>query len=379
MRIDAQGVINPAAAPAITAPAAHATASLTRAAAPAPAGERQCAGRLGGAWAAALSWANRESAKFWLNFLFWHARRQPWFARGARPFFLWGVWNFSDHLYGGMMANARRILGEGAMTAQCEDLARRTIGNFYDFVCDVGLCLGQSRRQMLGRIESVEGSERYLAARRSGPMAGKGAIIVTAHMGSFEVGTAALLEHESSRVHVLFHRDALGLFEQIRSTLRRRLGVVEVPVETGWTVWMRLRDALAADGVVLIQGDRVMPGQKGRAMPFFGGHVLLPSGPVKLALASGAPMVPVFSVRTSGGKVKLFIEEPIVVGDGEGALPPDAAMAKLAAVLEKYVRRFPYQWLENRPAWVEDAGAPTERPPGKRKIEHLKAKLFGRR
>ncbi|HWE97287.1 MAG TPA: lysophospholipid acyltransferase family protein [Tepidisphaeraceae bacterium] len=375
--MDVHAAIGPAVAPAVTA-AAHAGTSVTRAAAPPLAGECDCAGKLGRTWTAARAWANRESAKFWLNFLFWHARRQPWFARGAKPFFLWGVWNFSDHLYGGMMANARRILGDGATVAQCEALARQTIGNFFDFVCDVGLCLGQSRRQMLDRIESVEGAERYLAARTSGSTAGKGAIIVTAHMGSFEVGTAALLEHEKRRVHVLFHRDALGLFEQIRSTLRRRLGVVEVPVEQGWTVWMRLRDALRADGVVLIQGDRVMPGQKGRAMPFFGGHVLLPTGPVKLALASGAPMVPVFSVRTPEGNVRLFIEEPICVGEGEGMLSPDDAMAQLAAVLEKYVRRFPDQWLENRPAWVEDAGAPTDRPPGKRKIAHLKEKFFGK-
>ncbi|MDB5290348.1 MAG: putative acyltransferase [Phycisphaerales bacterium] len=379
MRIDVQDVMSPAAAPAIPLTAAHATSSTTRVDTSALARERKCAGKLSRALSAAWGWANRESANFWLNFLFWHARRQPWFCRGTRPFWLWGAWNFSDHLHGGTMANARRILGEQATTAQCEDLARRTIGNFYDFVCDVGLCLGQSRRQMLERIASVEGAERYLAARTSGQTAGKGAIIVTAHMGSFEIGTAALLEHESNRVHVLFHRDALGLFEQIRSTLRRRLGVVEVPVDKGWTVWMRLRDALKDDGVVLIQGDRVMPGQKGRAMPFFGGHVLLPSGPVKLALASGAPMVPVFSVRTPAGKVRLFIEEPITVGDADGALPPEAAMAKLAAVLEKYVRRFPDQWLENRPAWVEDAGVPTQRPPGKRKIEHLKAKLLRRR
>ena len=82
---------------------------------------------------------------------------------------------------------------------------------------------------------------------------------------------------------------------------------------------MHLRDALRADEVVAIQGDRIMPGQKGQRMPFLGGHLLLPSGPAKLALASGAPIVPVFSLRTSSGKVKLFIEDAINVdGDLDG-------------------------------------------------------------
>lgn len=323
-------------------------------------------------WAAARRWINKASADFWLSFFFWHARRQPWFARGTKPFFLYFVWRYSEHLYGGTMANAARILGPSSTFAQREALAWRIIGNFYDFVLDVGLCLGLSPRQMVQRIDRVEGREIFEAARsRAVPGAGKGAIVATAHMGSFEIGAAALMEREK-RIHVLFRRDALDLFEQIRSTLRKKIGVIEVPVDQGWTVWMRLRDALANDDVVLIQGDRVMPGQKGQAVQFFDGHILMPTGPVRLALVSGSPIIPVFSVRTPGGKIRLFIETPILVGDMPGGVSPDQALQKLAAVLEKYVRKFPDQWLENRPAWIEDAGKPPIRPPMKRKIEQWK-------
>ena len=87
-----------------------------------------------------------------------------------------------------------------------------------------------------------------------------------------------------------------------------------------------LRNALANDEAVLIQGDRVMPGQKGQAVRFFGGHILLPTGPVRLALISGAPIIPVYSVRTPEGKIRLFIEKPIVVGDMPGGLSIDEAM-----------------------------------------------------
>jgi KDO2-lipid IV(A) lauroyltransferase len=94
-----------------------------------------------------------------------------------------------------------------------------------------------------------------------------------------------------------------------------------------------------------------MPGQKGQRMPFLGGHLLLPSGPAKLALASGAPIVPVFSLRTSSGKVKLFIEDPINV-DGD----IEEAMNKIAAVLAKYVQAYPEQWLMLHSAFCEDSG-----------------------
>src|SRR6185437_11295988 len=105
----------------------------------------------------------------------------------------------------------------------------------------------------------------------------------------------------------------------------KKIGVVEVPLDQGWTVWMRLRDALANDEVVLIQGDRVMPGQKGQPVKFFDGHILMPTGPARLALVSGAPIIPVFFVRTPKGKIRLFIEDPILVGDMPGGVTLDEA------------------------------------------------------
>jgi KDO2-lipid IV(A) lauroyltransferase len=213
-----------------------------------------------------------------------------------------------------------------------------------------------SREQLLDRIEHIEGDDRYRTVRALR----KGAIIVTAHMGSFEVGMAALLEREK-RVHVLFRRDALGLFEQTRSALRRRLGVNEVPVDEGLSVWLRLRDALARDEAVLIQGDRTMPGQKGRPVPFLGGHVVLPTGPVKLAMASGAPILPVFTIRLPDGRVRLFVEQPIVVRPEDSA---EAALEQLASVIERYVRAYPDQWLMIHPAWCEHSNScPVTRAP----------------
>ena len=281
---------------------------------------------------------------FWLRSLFFCAQRAPWVARAGRPLFVWGAYRFSRSIQAATRANARRILGVAADRGTIRRFGRGVVGSFYDFVCDVGRSERFSREELVARIEHIEGRDRYLATRA----AGRGAILVTAHMGSFEVGVAALLEREK-RIHVVFKRDT-GRFERIRQGLRQRLGVVEQPVDDGWGVWVRLRDALRADEVVAIQGDRVMPGQKGTRRPVLGGHVALPTGPVKLAMASGAPIVPVFSVRTAGGKIRLFIEEPIEVDAG-----PDEAMTRLAAVIARYVAAYPEQWLVLHPAFVEDA------------------------
>jgi len=284
------------------------------------------------------------AADFWLRSLFFFSEHVPWVPRLTRPLFVWAAYSCSPHIRGATSANARRILGESATEADVERVGRGVVGSFYDFVCDVGRSREMTREQLEQRIEAVEGDDRYRAIRGTG----RGAIIVTAHMGSFEVGVAALLQHEK-RIHVVFKRDP-GRFERIRQALRQRLGVVEQAVDEGWGVWVKLRDALRANEVVAIQGDRVMPGQKGSRVAFLGGHMLLPTGPVKLAMASGAPIVPVFSVRIPSGKIKLFIEEPIEVGQDV-----DEAMGKLAAVIGQYVAKYPEQWLVLNPAFEEDA------------------------
>ena len=289
------------------------------------------------------------AAAFWVRAFFWTAEHVPWVVYGARRFLCAGGFRFYRPVRRGTRANARRILGPRADPAQVERLARRTWENFYLFCCDVGRSFSASREQLFSRVESIEGKEHYRAARA----AGRGVIVVTAHMGSFEVGLAALREQERRRVHVVFRRDPFERFEKLRSDLRKRLGVKEAPVDDGWTVWMRLRDALLADEAVVLQGDRVMPGQKGEPVPFLGGTLLLPTGPAKMALATGAPIVPIFSVRTPEGRVKLFIEPAVEVGDG-GA---DAAMRQWAAVLERYVKAYPDQWLVLQPALCEDADA----------------------
>jgi KDO2-lipid IV(A) lauroyltransferase len=209
---------------------------------------------------------------------------------------------------------------------------------------------------MFAQVTAVEGEDEYRAVRA----AKRGAIVVTAHMGSFEVGLAALRQMEE-RVHVVFRRDQADRFDPIRRALRQRLGVIENPVDDGFGLWVRLRDALIANDVVVIQGDRVMPGQRGQRVPFLGSHVALPTGPVKLAQASGAPLIPIFALRQPDGKIRIRIEKAIeVAADAHPIDGVHPAMLELAAVLEKQVREHPDQWLMLEPAFCEDVLAPAD-------------------
>lgn len=286
------------------------------------------------------------AAGFWIWALAGLAARSPRVVNAVKPLFVRATWWSSASIRAGTLANARRILGEGSTRAERARLGRAVLGQVYEFFAEVGRSCGRTHEEMLREVESIVGHEKLVAARAGG----RGAVIAVAHMGSYEVAAAALRAHEPS-VHVVFKREPRGHYEGLRRRLHERLGVHEAPVDDGLGVWFHLRDRLRDDEVVLIQSDRVMPGQKGVPMPFLGGHVEFPTGPVKLALAADSPIIPVFALRVARAKVRIVIEDPIDVQECGG---PGAALARLCGLVERYVRAHPDQWLLVTPAWVED-------------------------
>ena len=265
------------------------------------------------------------------------------------------TWRAIANLRTNLLLNARRVLGPQASQSASTTFGKAVLGNFYDFICEIAL--GGKGPQ--ARIAEVVGRERYLQARSLK----RGAILVTAHLGAFEAGVAALRQDES-RVHVVFRRDPMKRFERLRAAQRERLGVIEAAVDDGLAVWMNLRDALLNDEVVLMQGDRVMPGQSGLRVPFLNGHIIVPRGPVKLAMITGAPLIPIFAPRMPDGSIRIVLEESIDLYAGRSSdRASDQAVVSLAAVLERAVRNHPEQWLVLHRAFCEDQATPDSSSP----------------
>jgi len=295
------------------------------------------------------AWLRPAFTNFWREFMYWWAFRFPPFMLWTQGFFLWFANRYSRELRDGPVANSRRILGPEASARDIERLRRAIIKNAYWTIYEVGRALRLPIDELAETI-SIENKDVYTRARQKG----RGAIVVTAHFGPFEVGAAALLGQEK-KVHVVYVPDARQSFDRMRTRLRNKLGICEVPLHGDVATWFRLRDALLNDEVVLIQGDRVLPGHRGVATPFMGGHVELPTGPTKLAMATGAPIIPIFSIRTALGRCSVEIDEPIEVQHGAGRVTAKhPAIVAMARALERRVRAHPEQWMVYERAWCED-------------------------
>jgi lauroyl/myristoyl acyltransferase len=105
---------------------------------------------------------------------------------------------------------------------------------------------------------------------------------------------------------------------------------------------------LRANGIVSITGQR----GTGRTVetPFLSGIVKLAPGAPALGHMTGAAVLPVFAFRNEHDEIEVTVEPAIeILADA----PRDAAVAlavrNYAAVLERYVLRYPRQWL----GWVQ--------------------------
>lgn len=181
---------------------------------------------------------------------------------------------------------------------------------------------------------------------------GKGAVVVTAHLGNWELCGAALamngypisaiaLPHKNKRVDDFFVRQ------------RVNMGVKVIPM--GVAV-RRSFKVLQQNGLLGIVGDRDFSGEHGIFMDFFGKPLMVPRGPAIMSLRCGAPIVPVFMVRKEDGFTYKFIaDRPIVSRHlaGEEENVRDIS-GRTLEVIKQYVAAYANQWFMFRPYWIPE-------------------------
>ena len=193
--------------------------------------------------------------------------------------------------------------------------------------------------------------------------AGKGVILLTGHLGNWELG-GVVLGREQLPLSVVYVKDKFEGAENYRSFLRQQGDIEEIAIEpnASWSSLPVLR-ALRAGRVVAMQGDRDFD-DRGIAAPFFGERVRFPRGPFLVALLTGAPIIPSFITYTPSYRLVGRFGEPIhVVPTGDRERDLDTAIQRWAAILEDEVRRHPTQWYTFYDYFAQHAAHEDEEEP----------------
>lgn len=242
-----------------------------------------------------------------------------------------------------VIANLRHIHQHGGVALSdraLRALARENFLNFAKYLVDFFHFLRLDQEQISRLIDFGNLREVF-----DGVMArGKGAIVLSAHLGNWELGVAAVamqgypihavaLEHPNKKLNDLYwsYRSARGLRSIPMGRAARECIV-----------------ALRHNEMIALVADRDFTASRA-TVEFFGRPARLPSGPAKLALATGAPLVPCFMIRRPDDTFTYIVDEPIWADKSRDSV--EDIMRRMAVSLERVISRQSEQWFLFHNPW----------------------------
>jgi len=237
---------------------------------------------------------------------------------------------------------------------------------------EFGLSIGDRLAIWFGRSEHFEyhfHGEAYMDRIVAN---GRGAILVGAHLGSFDALRAVSVRKKTKVNVLMFTRHA----ERINTLFREISGepdnlVISVQPGSIDSVF-EIKSCIERGELVAILGDRMEPNDRGHGgvVSMLGDPVELPLAPYLLANLLRCPMVMVLAMREGPGRYSVFCEE---LAD-RVRLPRRDREKGATELLEAYVRRledrvtrYPYQWFNFFDYWSDERlrdEHPTERNGG---------------
>lgn len=217
--------------------------------------------------------------------------------------------------------------------------------------------LGEGTGGARGRVAfDVDGLEHLEAALS----AGKGAIVLTPHVGNyFYFFWWVTQRHESLTVATMGSAEIRPLYLGFEALGLRGFDYDNDPP---LTIYRRFRKLLNDNGVVFLMGDFARPGFPRSTL--LGRPSGLPAGPVALAFESGAPIVPLAGRRASWRRHRMTFMPALDLASRYRPDEKQPALDETARVMETIIRGAPDQWLywfnidERWRACTEPAAAP---------------------
>jgi len=246
-----------------------------------------------------------------------------------------------------VIENLKAILGRPSCDKELEGIARDVFRNFAKYLVDF-FRFSLIDGDYIKRYIKLDGVENLDAALKKG----RGAIMLSAHLGNWELGgyvlgklgysmNAVVLTHKNEKVNKFFiDQRFMGNFKSI---------------EIGASLRCCYR-ALKGNELLALLGDRNFS-NTGLETEFFGKRALMPKGPAALSLRTGACIVPTYMVREADDTFRLIFEDPIYPESGpDEELAMERLIKRYLPSIENAIRQHPGQWYVFRDFWGNKDG-----------------------
>lgn len=232
--------------------------------------------------------------------------------------------------------NLSRILED---PSQVNRTVRHTFVRYAKYLVDytrMDLLNEEHLRRMVHGFEGKEHIDRAISK-------GKGGLILTAHLGNWEMG-GIFLTLMGYSLTIITAPDVEARLHDYRVRLRQEQKIKVITLDDTLASSLAVLKALQANDLVALLGDRDLF-SKGIPVNFFGQKVFFPVGPALLGYLSEAALIPTFVLMDRDDKYRCLAEPPIIL-QKTGNRDEDIAVntQRIATVLEKFIRLYPDQW-----------------------------------
>lgn len=243
--------------------------------------------------------------------------------------------------------NVVRVVGSDKSAKEIRAIVRKTFRysgrNFYDLLRVPQISSDELARLVTFSDESKRHLDNVLEQRRGG-------LVVTAHFGAFDF-VGQILWENGYELTSLTTRTVPEFLYAVVTYLRATRGLALEEATPGGV--RRVLIKLKRGGLVGLLSDRDFF-QNGLPVTFFGHQTTLPSGAVRLARETGAPIVPLFAERLERG-YRLTVEPPFHIHRTDD---PRADMIgglqQIVTRYEHYIKSAPEQWVMFQRVWAEE-------------------------
>ncbi|MDP2920779.1 MAG: lysophospholipid acyltransferase family protein [Candidatus Omnitrophota bacterium] len=227
---------------------------------------------------------------------------------------------------------------------ECRVLARKVFRNFGLYLVDFFRMHNLTMEDVKKRVE-IEGIENIDSVLKQG----KGGIVLTCHIGNWEMGgvvmammgyniSAVALNHKHKRINDFFIKQ------------REEKGLKVIPINF---IMKSCISALRKKGLLALLGDRDFT-NNGIELDFFGMPTSIPKGPAMFSLKTDSPIIPGIFIRKDSFNYRLVFDRPIDLRKIQGSDKEEIlkeANKMIVASMEKNISKYPEQWLIFRKFW----------------------------
>jgi KDO2-lipid IV(A) lauroyltransferase len=202
---------------------------------------------------------------------------------------------------------------------------------------------------VIARVE-FEGTENLRRVREQG----RGALLLAAHLGNWEVAAAAWASR-GQPVALIAKAIKNGTVNALWTATREKFGMRLLSQRGSYAECLR---ALRQNEAVACMLDQNMTSDEGLFVEFFGRPACTTPGLAMLAARTGVAVVPVQFIRLAGGRHLCRFLPALPPPPNQDPASLRAATQEYTAILETMIRDHPEQWIWVHRRWRTAPDAP---------------------